>query len=114
LPVENKIPPTDSGYDQDTKVNYPAMTTLFDMLNSNNISFLMDLDPTLGSAPVDDTPHAPIPTDGTKASSVIFNPSDLIDTDKRISIPKIDNKKVVITSMTSRTVGNSSYITNND
>jgi hypothetical protein len=85
------------------------MTTLFDTLNSNNISFLMDLDPTLGSDGA-----GTIPNDGTKASSVIFNPSDLIDTDRRISIPKIDNKKVVITSMTSRTVGSSSYVTKDD
>jgi hypothetical protein len=90
------------------------MTTLFNTLNSNNISFLMDLDPTLGSATVDGVTPAPIPNDGTKASSVIFNSSDLVDTDSRISIPKNDSKKVVITSMTSRTVGNSSYITNND
>jgi hypothetical protein len=88
LPIERRIPTNDINNTDDLE-NVPGTQTLFENLNSNNISFVVDLD-------TSDANNAYLDDSSSKSRSDIFTIDNLTDTDSSIVTPDSNNKQVVV------------------
>jgi hypothetical protein len=88
LPIEKQIPSNQPLADQDNPIDIPGMTTLFDNINSNRISFIVDLNTKNGIEN--------IPTDNNSASNCYLENDDLIQSDKQLSIPSAKSDSLIL------------------
>jgi hypothetical protein len=88
LPIERRIP-TNHIQQTDKLENVPGMQTLFENFNSNNISFVIDLD-------TSDQNNEDLTTNNAHARSAIFNIDNLTDSDSAIVTPDNNNRQVVV------------------